>query len=341
MPFEDDIKSLLKDFNTELQKSGTKESLENLKNTYLGRKGKLSGLLGTLKDFSKDEKARYGKLANEVKAEMAKEFLEKQQHTAGGGSGFFDVTEPGKSQKLGHLHPYTKMREEVNHILYSMGFQILDGEEITSDYYCFESLNIPKGHPARDAWDTFYIEQKRNKNEELVLRTHTSSMQVAIMENQKPPLQTVVLGKCYRNEATDASHEHSFYQIEGFVVDETISVANMVSTLKQLLSAVFKEDVNVRLRPGFFPFVEPGYEMDMSCLNCKGEGCKVCKQSGWVELLGCGMIHPNVFKCAGYEPGKYTGYAFGVGFDRLTMMRYKIPDIRLFNSGDLRFIHQF
>jgi phenylalanyl-tRNA synthetase alpha chain len=289
----------------------------------------------------KDQKGKAGMEANQVKNEILST-LDKKLATFGvGGEKFFDVSEPGKSQKLGHKHPYTIVRDEVTDVFRTMGFDVVDGEEVTSDYYCFESLNIPKGHPARDAWDTFYIKQQRKEGEKLVLRAHTSSMQVALMEKEKPPLQKVVIGRCFRNEATDASHEHSFNQIEGFVVDENISAANLVSTSKQLLSRIFETEVTVRLRPGFFPFVEPGYEMDMSCHNCDGEGCKVCKQSGWIELMGCGMIHPKVFEFAGYPKGKYTGYAFGMGFDRLTMMRFKIDDIRLFNSGDLRFVRQF
>ncbi|MBU1167084.1 phenylalanine--tRNA ligase subunit alpha [Patescibacteria group bacterium] len=339
--FNQDLEQIKNNFEQEFEKASSQTDFENLKNKYLGRKGSLAEVMKKIGSVPASERGAAGKLANEVKTSMTAKISQKSGGESGDGQGFFDLTEPGKAQKMGHPHPYTLVRDEVTDIFRSMGFEVLDGEEVTTDYYCFESLNIPKGHPARDAWDTFYIKQQRKKNEDLVLRTHTSSMQVAVMEEEEPPLRKVVIGRCFRNEATDASHEHSFNQIEGFVVDENISVANLVSTLKQFLQALFKAEMEVRLRPGFFPFVEPGYELDFKCLNCKGEGCKVCKHSGWVEFLGCGMIHPKVLNFAGYPKGKYTGYAFGMGFDRITMMKYKIDDIRLFNGGDLRFIHQF
>ena len=233
------------------------------------------------------------------------------------------------------------MREKVVDIFYSMGFDILQGHELETDYYNFEALNIPSGHPARDMWDTFYIKQKILKKYKPLLRTHTSAMQVRVMEKSKPPLKICVIGKCFRHEATDVSHEHTLYQIEGFVVDKKISVANLIYTLQEFLNILFKQDVKIRVRPSYFPFTEPSFEIDFSCLKCNGRGCSICSNTGWVEILGCGMIHPNVFKAAGYAKGVYTGFAFGIGLDRLVMMKHKIDDIRWFHSSDLRFLHQF
>jgi phenylalanyl-tRNA synthetase alpha chain len=317
------------------------ESLENLKIKYLGRKdGKLTNLLRNLKDLSVEQKKDIGKLANEIKCDVTdliektkQQLAEKKEKQ----DNFFDPTIPGVKIANGHLHPLTKVRLEVEEIFKSMGFEIYEGDELVSDYYNFESLNIPKDHPARDSQDTFFIKDHPDK----VMRTHTSAMQVKIMEKRKPPLKIIVPGRCFRNEATDASHEHTFHQIEGFVVDKNISIGNLVWTQKQLLSAIFHKEVKVRLRPGFFPFVEPGFELDCSCLICGGKGCSVCKHKGWVELIPCGMINPKVLEYAGYKKGEYTGFAFGMGWSRLAMMKYGIDDIRLFMNGDLRFLNQF
>jgi phenylalanyl-tRNA synthetase alpha chain len=218
-----------------------------------------------------------------------------------------------------------------------MGFMILDGPELESDYYNFEALNIPTWHPARDTQDTFYIEAK----EKLLLRTQTSPVQVRAMQKYGAPLRCVVPGRVFRNEATDVSHDHTFYQLEGLMIDKDISITNLIAVMKELLSGIFKREVNVRLRPGYFPFVEPAFELDIQCLICGGKGCSVCKQSGWLELLPCGLVHPNVLKAGGIDPKKYSGFAFGLGLTRLVMMKYKIDDIRLLQSGDLRFLNQF
>jgi len=316
-------------------------TLEQLKIKYLGRKdGKLTNVLKNLKDLSLDQKKDIGKLANEIKVDInsilaeAKKRVEKNEAN---NTDYFDVTLPGKKYPLGHLHPLTQIRLEVEEIFKSMGFEIHEGNEYVSEYYNFESLNIPKDHPARDMQDTFFVKDHPN----MVMRAHTSAMQVKIMEKRKPPLKVIVPGRCFRNEATDASHEHTFHQIEGFVVGKNISIGNLVWTQKKLLSAIFKKDVKVRLRPGYFPFVEPGFELDCSCLICSGKGCSVCKHRGWVELIPCGMINPKVFEYAGYKKGEYTGFAFGMGWSRLAMMKYGINDIRLFMSGDLKFLEQF
>lgn len=316
------------------------QSLEDMKIKYLGRKdGKLTNLLRSLKNLSIEQKQDIGKLANEIKSDIVVLFEENKKKLEANRKQeqYFDATLPGQKIPAGHLHPLTQIRQEVEEIFKSMGFEIYEGNELVSDFYNFESLNIPKDHPARDTQDTFFIKDHPDK----VMRTHTSAMQVKIMEKRKPPLKIIVPGRCFRNEATDASHEHTFHQIEGFVVGKNISIGNLVWTQKQLLSAIFHKDVKVRLRPGFFPFVEPGFELDCSCLICDGQGCPVCKHKGWVELIPCGMIHPKVLESAGYKKGEYAGFAFGMGWSRLAMMKYGINDIRLFMSGDLRFLNQF
>jgi len=316
--------------------------LDKVWRQYLGRQnGELTKVLRGLKDLPANEKPRVGTLANQVKQEIHKAIDNKKRELSSSGSkaksSALDFTLPGKKVELGHLHPLTQGKQMVADIFSSMGFEILEGPELETDYYNFEALNIPEGHPARDMWDTFYIKSKKGE----LLRTHTSPMQIRVMEERKPPLKVCVIGKCFRHEATDASHEHTLYQIEGFAVDKEISVANLIYTLKTFLNALFKTEVKIRLRPSYFPFTEPSFEVDFACLNCNGKGCPVCSQTGWVEILGSGMIHPEVFKHAGYAKGKYTGFAFGVGLDRLIMMKHKIDDIRLLHSGDLRFIRQF
>lgn len=326
----------------ELSRVKSLKDLERLRIKYFGRKeGELTKILRSLDDLPKEERKKIGFLANKVKQELilafntARDRIKKIEFSKK--EEFFDTTLPAKFPPKGHGHPLTQVRLELEEIFKSMGFEIYEGDELTSDFYNFESLNIPKTHPARDIQDTFFIKDHPN----LVMRTHTSAMQVKIMEKKKPPLRVIVPGRCFRHEATDPSHEHTFYQMEGFLVDEKVSIANLIYTQKTLLRAIFKKDVKVRLRPGYFPFVEPGFELDCSCIICDGKGCSVCKRTGWVELIPCGMIHPKVFEFAGYPKGKYTGFAFGMGLTRLVMMRYGIDDIRLFMSGDLRFLEQF
>lgn len=316
--------------------------LDKVWRQYLGRQnGELTKVLRGLKDLPANEKPKVGSLANQVKQMIDRAIDNKKRELSSSGSkaknAALDFTLPGKKIELGHLHPLTRGKQMVADIFSSMGFEVLEGPELETDYYNFEALNISEGHPARDMWDTFYIKSKKGE----LLRTHTSPMQIRVMEKRKPPLKVCVIGKCFRHEATDASHEHTIYQIEGFAVDKEISVANLIYTLKTFLNALFKTNVKIRLRPSYFPFTEPSFEIDFACLNCKGKGCPVCSQTGWVEILGSGMIHPEVFKHAGYAHGKYTGFAFGVGLDRLIMMKHKIDDIRLLHSGDLRFIRQF
>lgn len=320
--------------------------LENLERKYLGRNGQLRDLILKLKDLSDQQKREFGQTINDTRKEIEALIGQKKSQISNLKSGAdqaIDVSLPAEKISVGHLHPSTQLKNEVVDIFTSMGFEILEGPEVDNEYYNFETLNIPADHPARDMWDTFYLvnNKKTITNNKLLLRTHTSNMQVRVMEKRKPPLKICVIGKCFRHEATDAKHEHTLYQIEGFVIDEKISLANLIYTLKTFLAALYKKEIKVRIKPSYFPFVEPGLDIEMGCLNCNGQGCVVCKGSGWIEILGAGMIHPKVLEYAGYPRGKYTGFAFGVGLDRLVMMKYKIDDIRRLHAGDLRFIRQF
>jgi len=330
--------------------------LEKVDMEYFGRKdGKLNNLLKRLKDLSVEEKKTIGPMANALKAELSELFNAKKQEferaaiTQAVETEKIDVTLPGRACPAGSLSPLSTVQYELEDIFRSLGFMVLDGPELESDYYNFEALNIPPHHPARDTQDTFYVKgtlrqaqgDKGKKREKLLLRTHTSPVQVRAMQKYGVPLRAVAPGRVFRYEALDASHDNNFNQLEGLMVDENISIANLIAVMKTLLRGIFKKDVKVRLRPGYFPFVEPGFELDIHCLICGGKGCSVCKQSGWVELLPCGMVHPNVLRAGGADPQKYSGFAFGLGLTRLVMMRYGIDDIRLLNSGDLRFLKQF
>ncbi|KKR07515.1 MAG: Phenylalanine-tRNA ligase alpha subunit [Parcubacteria group bacterium GW2011_GWC2_39_14] len=321
--------------------------LENIQIKYFGRKdGVLNVLLKSLKDLSPEAKKEVGQLANQVKVELEeslakqKTILEKEDIASTLEQDRIDVTLPAIAPKKGSLNPTTLVQNELEDIFKSLGFMVLDGPELESDYYNFEALNIPEHHPARDMQDTFYIKGLA-KNEKRVLRTHTSPVQVRAMQKYGAPLRAVAPGRVFRYEASDVSHDHTFYQLEGIMIDENISITNLIAVMKTLLRGILKRDVKVRLRPGFFPFVEPGFELDINCLICGGTGCSVCKQSGWVELLPCGMMHPSVLRAGNIDPEKYSGFAFGLGLTRLVMMKYGIDDIRLLNSGDLRFLKQF
>jgi len=330
----------------ELMKISDLNELENFEIEYFGRKdGKLNNILKALKDLSAEEKKTVGQLANEIKIELLEVLENKKSDLRSIGlkkqleNEKIDLTLPGKNFSAGSLNPTSIVQYELEDLFRSFGFIVLDGPELESDYYNFEALNIPATHPARDTQDTFYIES--DKNEKMVLRTHTSPLQVRAMQKYGAPLRAIAPGRVFRNEALDASHDNTFYQLEGLMIDKNISIANLIAVMKSLLKGILKKDVKIRLRPGFFPFVEPGFELDISCLICGGRGCSVCKQSGWVELLPCGMVHPNVLRAGGVDPKEYSGFAFGLGLTRLVMMRYGIDNIRLINSGDLRFIKQF
>ena len=342
----DKLENLKKEFDADIENAKDKGTVLNVKARYIGKTGKISEILSEIRDASIEVKKSAGARSNEIKNEIGDEIEKKMQQIETDeinenlAKNWVDVTLTDGKRDLGlnnaGYHPVSIVQREVEDIFISMGFEILDGPHIEDDYHNFEALNIPASHPARDMQDTFWFSDMKH-----LLRTHTSTIQVRGMESHKPPFKFVGPGKVFRCEATDASHEIAFHQIEGMLVDENVSVANLIYFMKTLLSEIFKKEVEVRLRPGFFPFVEPGFELDIRCLNCGGKGCPVCKQSGWLELLPCGMVHPNVLKYGKIDTEKYNGFAFGLGLDRLVMMRYKIDDIRHIHGGDLRFVKQF
>lgn len=331
------LKKLLAQAKAELKDINDSQVLADFKNKYLGRKGELANLLKDIKNIAVEERPAVGQIANEVKEELGQIFdkLEKTIRHENTDSPSFDPTLPGWRRSVGHLHPTTIIQYEIEQAFSQMGFSVFDGPQLDSDYYNFTALNIPDDHPARDTQDTFWLEDNN------LLRTHTSNLQVRMLEKYGAPFRGIFPGRVFRNESTDASHDHTFYQLEGLLVDKGINIGHLIATMKSLLSTVFQAEVTVRLRPGFFPFVEPGFEMDIKCLVCDGVGCSVCKQSGWVELMPCGMVHPKVLEYGGVDPKVYSGFAFGLGLTRLVMMKYKINDIRLLESGDLRFLRQF
>ena len=335
------IDALRESFRRELEQARDSEAAEKLRVAYLGKKGSVTGLLKGLKDVAADQKKAMGQAINQLKKEVEEGIaaqVEKihaaEEEALVAAAEQYDVSLPtGESE--GSYHPITLVQRELEEIFASMGFTIEDYKEIVTDYECFEAVNIPKHHPARDMQDTYYLSNGQ------LLKTHTSAAQNAIMRKYGAPLRAVFPGRCFRNEATDACHENTFFQMEGIMVDKNISIANLIYFMKTMLSQVFQRDINVRLRPGFFPFVEPGFEMDISCLICGGEGCPSCKNSGWLELCPCGMIHPNVLRAGGVDPEEYTGFAFGLGLTRLVMMKYGVKDIRDLNSGNLKALSQF
>ena len=341
MMFKEQIDALRASFAEELAAASTKEALEAVRVAYLGKKGPINDLMKGLRDMTPEERKEAGQLVNTFKGEAEDAInekgrvLEKEALSAAIRSAKkFNPTLPG-SEDRGSYHPITLIARDVEEIFTTMGFTVEDYVEVTDDYHCFEALNIPKHHPARDMQDTYYIENGQ------LLKTHTSAAQNHIMKKYGAPLRAIFPGRCFRNEAIDACHENTFFQMEGMMIDKDISISNLIYFMKTMLSAVFGEELMVRLRPGFFPFTEPGFELDISCTICKGRGCPSCKNTGWLELCPCGMIHPNVLREGGIDPEVYTGFAFGLGMTRLAMMKYGVKDIRDFNSGNLRALSQF
>lgn len=317
------------------------KSLDDLRVKYLGKKGELTAVLKGMGKLSSEERPVIGALANQVrefledeiarkKTELGKIIREEKMKAE-----VIDVTMPGKKQDVGNLHPLTQVLETMKNVFIGMGFEVVEGPEVELDYYNFEALNIPKNHPARDTQDTFYI------NDNVVLRTQTSPMQVRVMEKQQPPIRIISPGRVYRSDAVDATHSPVFHQIEGLVVDKGVTMADLKGTLEMFVKRLYGENTKVRFRPHHFPFTEPSAEMDMSCFACGGEGCRVCKGEGWIEILGCGMVHPKVLANCGIDPEIYSGFAFGMGLERLVMGKYSIDDMRLFFENDLRFLKQF
>ncbi|MGN0504639.1 MAG: phenylalanine--tRNA ligase subunit alpha [Ruminococcus sp.] len=342
------IATLQQEALEQLSKAAELSELENLRVAYLGKKGSITALLKGMKDLSHEERKTFGAEVNELKELVTQEIEKKTAELKEAeikkeiaSMPLIDVTAPMNAES-GSYHPITLVQRQCETIFKSMGFNVEDYSEVVTDYECFESLNIPKHHPARDMQDTYYLENGQ------LLKSQTSAAQNAILkkygkeliENGRP-IKAIFPGRCFRNEATDACHENTFFQMEGVMVDKDISISNLIFFMKTMLSEVFRKDIKVRLRPGFFPFVEPGFELDISCLICGGEGCPSCKHSGWLELCPCGMIHPNVLSEGGIDPEKYTGFAFGLGLTRLAMMKYGVKDIRDLNSGKLKALSQF
>lgn len=318
----------------EIKKLQKEADVLNCKAKYLGKKSELSEYLSSLKDLSVEDKKVMGPLLNQTKKELEEAFSLKLEEINNTISYDFDETLPVNAS-VGSMHPVTLVIKEMTDILKRMGFTVVSGPEMEKEYYNFEALNIPKDHPARDMQDTYYL-----SNGDL-LRTHTSPNQVRAMQKYGAPLKVCAPGRVFRNEDVDANHETTFFQLEGMVIDKGISISNLIYVMRSLLSETFKKDVKVRLRPGFFPFTEPSFELDCSCLICGGKGCPTCKNSGWLEFCGCGMIHPSVLRESGIDPEEYTGFAFGFGITRIAMMKYKIGDIRVLNSGDIRALKEF
>ncbi len=320
--------------------------LEALRIKYLGKKGELTAVLRGMGALSPEERPVVGQLANKVRAEieeMLQKKKEEQEERAFGVDPSFDFTKPGEAPRLGGLHPITQMCYDLNDAFRSMGFEIFGGPEITSEYYAFDNLNFPPNHPARESMDTYWLEghDSGTASDKLCLRPHLTGDSVRYMQTHKPPYRFVYPGRVYRNETTDSHHERAFFQYEALIVDKEFTFTAGKVMIKSILSKVFGKDVPVRMRAGFFPFVEPGFEIDMGCQICGGKGCSVCKHVGWIEIMPGGTPHPNVLRAAGLDPDEYTGFYVNVGLDRLVMMRYGIDDVRLFHSTDLRFLKQF
>jgi len=325
----------------QIKKTGNERELYDVKVKYVGRNGELTKILKNLKDMSPEERKIVGPLANDARQTVEKEIEKRKKEISemiDWEKEKIDVTLPGEKQEIGSLHPITLVRREIEDTFTSMGFEIADGPELEFEKYNFDALNFPKDHPARDMQDTFWI---KSKEENLVLRTHTSPVQIRYMQKHKPPFRVIVPGRVFRNEATDAKHEHTIHQFEALVVGDNINVGHFKNIARQFFSAFFGTKTDIRLRPSFFPFTEPSFEFDITCTICSGKGCSTCKNAGWIEIGGAGMVNQNVFDASGYPRNKYQGFAWGFGLERLAMMKYKIDDIRWIESGDLRFIKQF
>ncbi len=337
---EENLKKIKEKVESQIIKIENLDGLDRIRSEVLGKKGELTQILKNLKNYSEEERPIVGKRVNELrksiieKMENKKEELKKEELMIKmKNQEKIDFSFP-VDENLGSLHPITIVQREVEDLFRTMGFHVEDGNEVETEYNNFEAVNVPKYHPARDMQDTFWLENGQ------LLKTQTSAAQNKIMRKYGAPVKAIFPGRCFRNEDLDASHENTFFQLEGMMIDEDVSIANLIYFMKTTLSEIFKKDLKVRLRPGFFPFVEPGFELDVSCMYCGGKGCKVCKHGGWIELCPCGMIHPRVLEMGGIDTEKYSGFAFGLGLSRLAMMKYGIDDLRVLNSGDLRNLKQ-
>lgn len=341
MDIEKTIEQIRTLVNEDIVRATHSKDVEALKVKYLGRKGALQDLMNSLRECSSTERPVMGKLINDLKVEVTESLdqllstLEEKELHSRLNEEKIDISLPGRRRFLGRRHVVLKMLDETIDILVGMGFSVQYGPDIDTDYYNFEALNFAPDHPARDMQDTFYIAP------DVLLRTHTSNTQVRVMESQKPPIRVIAPGKCYRNEDVSARSHVVFHQIEGLYIDEGVTFADLFATIEVFLRKLFKKEIGIRFRPSYFPFVEPGMEVDVECIACSGKGCSICKHSGWLEVLGAGMVHPEVLKSGGIDPEKYTGFAWGLGIERLALLRYSIPDIRLFMEDSMRFLRQF
>ncbi|MBQ7247050.1 MAG: phenylalanine--tRNA ligase subunit alpha [Lachnospiraceae bacterium] len=324
-----------------IEQSGGLEKLEEVRVAYLGKKGELTEVLKGMRDVAPEDRPKVGQLVNEARAIIEKRLDEARSELARAArelkiaSETIDVTLPATKMPAGHPHPNTLALDEVERVFVGMGYEVVEGPEVELDYYNFEALNIPANHPAKDEQDTFYI------NKDIVLRTQTSPVQVRIMEKQKPPIRVIAPGRVYRADEVDATHSPCFHQIEGLVIDKGITMADLKGTLAQFAREMFGADTKVKFRPHHFPFTEPSAEMDVSCFKCGGKGCRFCKGEGWIEILGCGMVHPKVLRMSGIDPDVYSGFAFGIGLERIALLKYEIDDMRLLYENDIRFLRQF
>lgn len=332
-----EIKRTETDFRADLEKANSKEEIENIRIDYTSRKGKIQSLFSFIGKVSGEYRPKVGAELNKLKSVVQKALDEKSTSSQKQPKSisFFDPTLPGRDIPVGKLHPLMQVMDEIKQIFVGMGFRIEEGDEIETDYFNFEALNIPKHHPARDMQDTFYL------SDEYVLRTHTSPVQIHTMDIQKPPIRMIAPGRCFRKDTPDATHSPTFHQVEGLCVDKGVSFADLKGVVFAFAQKLFGKGVKVRFRPSFFPFTEPSAEYDFSCIFCKGKGCRVCKQTGWLEISGAGMVDPAVFGFVDIDPSVYTGYAFGMGVERIAMLKYGVHDIRIFYENDLRFLKQF
>ncbi|WP_313188014.1 phenylalanine--tRNA ligase subunit alpha [Lacrimispora sp.] len=338
---KDQLEKIKQEALTQIEASDALEKLNDIKVAYLGKKGELTSVLKSMKDVAPEDRPKVGQMVNDARAviegklEDAISALQKKAREEQLKKEVIDVTLPGRRNKVGHTHPNTIALEEVERIFVGMGYEVIEGPEVEYDSYNFEKLNIPKNHPARDEQDTFYI------SDNIVLRSQTSPVQVRTMEKGKLPIRMLAPGRVFRSDEVDATHSPSFHQIEGLVIDKNITFADLKGTLAEFARELFGPETKVKFRPHHFPFTEPSAEMDVTCFKCGGKGCRFCKGSGWIEILGCGMVHPNVLTMSGIDPNEYSGFAFGVGLERIALLKYEIDDMRLLYENDIRFLKQF
>lgn len=341
-----EIENIKKQASDSISSAQSLKELEDMRVSYLGKKGKVTTVLKSLGSLYKEERPLIGQAINKVKSEIElklksqSEIILKEEAGKLAKKAEIDITLPGKLSRRGGRHILSRLIEEIIDIFIPLGYRVAEGPEVELDYYNFTALNTPPGHPARSLQDTFYIETNKKDSEQVLLRTHTSPVQIRVMKEQKPPVYIVCPGKAFRRDVVDATHSPIFHQIEGLAVDEKITFGDLKGTLERFAKGIFGEDRAIRLRPHFFPFTEPSAEVDVSCILCAGEGCRVCKYTGWLEILGAGMVDPNVLKEVGYDPEKVSGFAFGMGVERIAMLKYGITDIRLFYENDMRFLKQ-